>query len=164
MAAMSVPPVEPPCMKHIATPIPARMPPRITERIRSRWRKSPSGSTDCQKFSPNDMTQTQNTVFTPKFHPMMNPATSSSTPLIRKAIVPIWILMPAQCSTAWHSTRERPVAPPPVPSAGMMHPIHAKEYSIMPTVIRKYSLKVFSTCSIVMGFIATGISDSSTKV
>lgn len=151
-------------MKHIATPIPARMPPRITERIRSRWRKSPSGSTDCQKFSPSDMTQTQNTVFTPKFHPMMNPATSSSTPFIRKAIVPIWILMPAQCSTAWHNTRESPVAPPPVPSAGMMHPIHAKEYSIMPTVIRKYSLKVFSTCSIVMGFIATGISDSSTKV
>jgi len=35
-----------------------------------------------------------------------------------------------------------------------MQPIHAKEYMIMPTVIRKYSLTGFSISSLMMGFIS----------
>jgi hypothetical protein len=35
MAMMSVPPVEPPCRKQMAMPMPAMMPPRMTSRMRS---------------------------------------------------------------------------------------------------------------------------------
>ena len=75
---------------------------------------------------PSEMTTTQKIVFTPKFQPMMNPATSSSTAFRKKTIVPIWMSMPT-CERAWHSTSERPAAPPPVPLTGMMQPIQPNE-------------------------------------
>ena len=88
----------------------------------------------------------------PKFHPTMNPATISSTALIRKTIVPIWMWKP-MFSSAVHSTSESPAAPPPTPLAGRMQPIQPNEYNIMPKNIRKYSLTVLSTSSsVILGF------------
>ena len=104
---------------------------------------------------PIEITTTQKIVLIPKFHPTTNPATSNNIALIANTIVPIWIEMPI-CSSALHSTSERPAAPPPVPLTGRIQPIQANEYSIMPNVMRKYSLTVFSTESIVMGFMTRG--------
>ena len=127
IATISVPPVDPPCEKHRAMPTPARMPPRMTARMRSRWRKSPAGSTVLQKFSPTEIIITQKTVLMPKFHPTMNPAKISRMPLMTKAMVPIWIEVPSHSLRAVVMTNERPVAPPPVPWAGRTHPIHPNE-------------------------------------
>ena len=105
---------------------------------------------------PKEMITTQKMVLRPKFHPTINPATSSRTALMMKTIVPICRSIPA-VESALHSTSDRPAAPPPTPPAGRMQPIQPKEYISMPTAIRTYSLTGLSTMSGLMGFITKGV-------
>ena len=62
-----------------------------------------------------DSTVMQKMVFMPKFHPTMNPATARSNTLIMNTNVPI-----DNAGNTWLSSIDKPVAPPPIPPAGMM--------------------------------------------
>ena len=84
-----------------------------------------AGSSAWKKFSEMESITTQKMVFRPNFQPMTNPAASSRMPFTANAIVPTGISKPVRLRISAQSTSERPVAPPPVPFAGMTQAIHA---------------------------------------
>ena len=95
---MSVPPVEPPCRKQMAMPMPAMMPPRMTSRMRSLTGSSaksvcPAGvtaaSSGCSTDIVTESMAMQKMVFMPKFHPTIVPPMSSSTPLTMSVNMPM---------------------------------------------------------------------------
>ena len=69
-----------------------------------------------------DRIMMQYMVLMPKFHPTMKPAMMSRMTLTMNTNCPIEI-----AGTMWLSSIDRPVAPPPIPPAGMMQATHPNE-------------------------------------